>query len=190
LKKSINGDTDQYSAIAAFSGTIRAGKIRDGEYLLRVHTPDARSTTGPWWIRLPKGTNETNWRDIMRNGKQWREGLAVLDEFSQNGMFSIVRIKPGHNVNAWEGRAAEQFGINNPGQYLPGGMDQVYIETWGASFKAAAEWIQKDAATGWTDLKRIGYLEVTGSTANFARVERLGQDETQSKRPSAVEAPP
>jgi len=181
-------EKNAYTKIAAFSGPIKASQVRGGEYLLRIHTPVSRTATGPWWVRLPPGVTDANWREVLKNGKEWRELLAVLDEFSKNGAFSICRIKPGHSINAWEGKAAEQFGMDNPGQYLPGGMTQLYLEAWSASFGEAAEWIVREGKTGWTDLKGVGYAAGNIQLAAAARVQRLAQDEDQSKRPAAAGA--
>lgn len=122
---------------------------------------------------------------MLKGGKEWRELLAVLEEFSQNGAFSICRIKPGHSINAWEGRAAEQFGMQNPGQYLPGGMTQLYMETWSSSFDDAVEWVVRAGKTGWTDLEGVGYAAANVKVAGAARVQRLAQDEDQTKRHTA-----
>ncbi len=179
-------EKEAYTKIAAFSGPIKASTVQGGEYILRIHIPGG--AVSPWWVRLPHGANEANWRTFMQNGKQWRELLAVLDEFSQNGAFSLCRIKPGHSINAWEGKAAEQFGMANPGQYLPGGMTQLYLEAWSKSFGEAAEWIVREGKTGWTDLAGVGYVAANTKVAAAARVQRLAQDEDQSKQPAAAGA--
>lgn len=173
-----------YQSIAAFSGSIKASKVTGGDYILRVHIPG--SAVAPWWVRLPHGVTETNWREFLQNGKQWREGLAVLDEFSKNGAFSICRVKPGQSINAWEGKAAEQFGMQNPGQYLPGGMPQIYTEAWSESFNSAVEWVVREGKTGWTDLEGVGYAAGNIKTTVAARAERLAEDEDQTKRPAAT----
>lgn len=178
-------DKDVFTKIAAFSGPIKAAKVQGGEFILRIHTPLAKSATGPWWVRLPPGVTEANWREVLKGGKEWRELLAVLEEFSQNGAFSVCRIKPGHSINAWEGRAAEQFGMQNPGQYLPGGMTQLYMETWSKSFDDAVEWVVRAGKTGWTDLEGVGYAAANVKVAGAARVQRLAQDEDQTKRHTA-----
>lgn len=179
-------EKDVYQQIAAFSGPIKATQVQGGEYILRVHIPG--SAGGPWWVRLPAGVTEANWREFLKNGKEWRELLAVLDEFSKNGAFSICRVKPAHSINAWEGRAAEQFGMSNPGQYLPGGMMQLYTEAWSKSFNEAVDWIVSEGKTGWTDLEGVGYAAGNVKAAGAARVQRLEADEEQSKRPAAAGA--
>jgi len=178
-------EKDVYTTIAAFSGPIKAANVHGGEYILRIHTPLSKTAAGPWWVRLPPGVTEANWREVLKNGKEWRELLAVLEEFSMNGAFSICRVKPGHSINAWEGRAAEQFGMKNSGQYLPGGMMQLYTEAWSKSFDDAVEWIVSGGKTGWTDLEGVGYAAGNVKAAGAARVERLADDEDQSKRPVA-----
>jgi hypothetical protein len=177
---------DVYVQIAAFSGMIEASSVHGGEYLLRVHVPDG--ATGPWWVRLPHGVTDTNWREFIKNGKEWRELLAVLDEFSKNGAYSICKVKPGHSVNAWEGKASEQFGMSNPGQYLPGGLTQIFMDTRLSSFTDGVEWIAKELATGWKDLEGVGYAAANVKVAAAARVERLAHGENQSKRPAAAGA--
>ncbi len=85
-------------------------------------------------------------------------------------------------------KAAEQFGMQRPGQYLPGGMDQLFIGVWESAFKDGAEWIVREGKTGWTDLKGVGYAAGNIQLAAAARVQRLAQDEDQSKRPAAAGA--
>jgi hypothetical protein len=179
-------EKEAYVDIAAFSGAIKASKVHAGEYLLRIHVPGTAAR--PWWVRLPTGVTEANWRAFMKNGKEWREGLAVLEEFSKNGAFSICKVKPGHTLNAWEGKAAEQFGMTNPGQYLPGGMTQLHLDTRSSAFADGVEWIAKELKTGWTDLEGVGYAAGNVKAAGAARVERLAQDENQTKRPAAAGA--
>lgn len=177
---------DVYTSVAAFSGHIGAGTVKGGEYLLRVHIPNTASRA--WWVRMPPGTTEANWREFMHGGRQWREVLAVLDEFSKNGAYSIVKVKPGHTINAWEGKAAEQFGLSNPGQYLPGGLTQLYLDTRLPSFADSVEWIVKEAETHWKDLNEVGYAASNVKVAGAARVQRLANDEDQSKRYAAAGA--
>jgi hypothetical protein len=178
-------EKEVYTDIAAFSGSIRASAVNAGECMLRVHIPG--SAVRSWWVRLPPGVTETNWREFMRGGKQWREVLAVLDEFSVNGAFSICRVRPGHSLKAWEGTAAEQFGMKNPGQYLPGGQGQLYLDTRSAGFLDAVEWLVKEGKTAWTDLQGVGYAAGNVKIAGAARVERLADDEDQYKRQMALE---
>jgi hypothetical protein len=179
-------EKDVYVDIAAFSGPIKASRVEGGEYLLRIHIPNTASR--PWWVRMPHGVTEANWRDFMKGGKAWREGLGVLDEFSKNGAYSIVKIKPGHSIKAWEGKAAEQLGMANPGQYLPGGMTQLYLDTRAASFNDGVEWLVKEASTKWDDLEGVGYAAGNVKVAGAARVQRLSDDEDQTKRASPAGA--
>lgn len=181
-------EEDVYTGIAAFSGPIKAAEATGGEYLLRIHTSVAKTKTGPWWVRLPPGVNDKNWREFMQGGAQWREVLAVLDEFSTNGAYSIVRVKPGRSLNVWEGRAAEQFGMSNPGQYLPGGRSQIFIAAWEQKFAESVEWVADSLATGWKDLDGVGYAAGNVKAAGAARLQRLEQYEDQSKRPAAAGA--
>ena len=189
LKKAVGPTALQkkvYTDIAAFSGPIKASQIHSGDYLLRIHMPGTASRS--WWVRLPPGVTEANWREFIKNGKEWREVLAVLDEFSKNGAYSVVKVKPGHAISAWEGKASEQFGMSNPGQYLPGGMAQIYVDTRAATFADAVEWIVKEGRTAWTDLEGVGYAAGNVKAAAAARVERLAQDEDLSKRHVAAGA--
>ncbi|MBS1211300.1 MAG: hypothetical protein H6R19_3698 [Proteobacteria bacterium] len=181
-------EKEAYVDIAAFSGPIRANRVEGGEYLLRIHTTKTQTLAGGWWIRLPPGVTEANWRTVLKNGKEWREVLAVLEEFSENGAFSICRVKSGHSIKAWEGTAAEQFGRINPGQYLPGGKVQLYLAAWSQEFHEAVEWTVKFGKTEWTDLKNVGYAAGNFKMAGAARVERLAQDENQTKRPAVAGA--
>lgn len=172
-------DGEFYSYIAAFSGPITAAELHEGTYLLRIHIPGKQ--VGPWWVRMPPGVTEANWREFMTGGKQWREVLAVLDEFSKNGGYSIVKVKKACQINAWEGKAAEQFGITNAAQHLPGGLEQLYFEAWHESFEQSIEWLAKDLQTGWKDLEGVGYPAV--EAAGGAHVEKLAEHEHQVKRP-------
>lgn len=175
-----------YTSIAAFSGPIKASHVESDQLMLRIH--EAGGKTGPWWVRLPPGVNASNWRSVMQGGKQWREQLAVLDEFSKNGCYSIVKVKSGHTLNAWEGRASEQFGKSNPGQYLTGGMDQLFIAIWDKSFTESVEWLADGLATEWKDLEGVGYAAGNVKAAGAARVQRLGDDEDQTKRATTAGA--
>lgn len=181
-------EKDVYTGIAAFSGPIKAAEATGGEYLLRIHTSISKTRNGPWWVRLPPGVNDKNWREFMQGGAQWREVLAVLDEFSANGAYSIVKIKSDHSLNVWEGRAAEQFGMTNPGQYLPGGQSQIFIAAWERKFAESVEWVADSLATGWKDLDGVGYAAGNVKAAGAARLQRLEQYEDQSKRPAAAGA--
>ena len=174
-------DGEFYSFIAAFSGPIRAAELHEGTYLLRIHVPNG--SVGAWWVRMPAGVTDANWRTFMKGGKQWRELLAVLDEFSKNGAYSIVKIKKAASINAWEGKAAEQFGITNAAQHLPGGMEQLYLEAWLDSFEKSVDWLAKDCQTGWKDLDDVGYPSI--KTAAGARVKKLADNEHQTKKPRA-----
>ena len=109
--------------------------------------------------------------------------LAVLDEFSKNGAYSIVKVKKAYRINAWAGKAAEQFGIKNAAQHLPGGMDQLFMASWEQTFKDSIDWLAKDLQTGWKDLDGVGYpaIEVSGG----ARTQKLAEHEHQVKRPRA-----
>ncbi|MBS1210547.1 MAG: hypothetical protein H6R19_2945 [Proteobacteria bacterium] len=181
-------EKEVYVDIAAFSGTINAGKVDGGEYLLRIHTADVDTLNGAWWLRLPKGVTEANWRTVLKNGKEWRELLSVLKEYSENGAFSICRVKPDKTIKAWEGKASEQFGRINPGQYLPGGKVQLYLASWSQEFQEAVEWTVKFGKTEWTDLENVGYASRKVLVAGAARVVRLAQDEDQTKRPAVAGA--
>jgi hypothetical protein len=178
-----NTRKNYYAPIEAFSGTINASKVSAGEYMLRIHEPGYAMSA--WWIRLPKGVTESNWREFLKGGEEWRKLWAVLDEFSKNGCFSIGKIKPGHEIKAWEGKVAEQFGELKPGQYLPGGKNQLFIESWNKSITDAIELVVDSGKTLWKDLDNVGYAAANIKYAGAARVERLTDKEEQSKRSGA-----
>ena len=46
----------------------------------------------------------------------------------------------------------------------------------------------REGKTGWTDLAGVGYVAANTKVAAAARVQRLAQDEDQSKQPAAAGA--
>ena len=89
------------------------------------------------------------------NGQEWREGLAVLDNFNLNNFYIKFDIPAGREVKAWEGKAAEQFD-KEVDQFLSGGSMQLFIE-WPADLKATIERLPA-LSTGWgKTTKKYGY---------------------------------
>ncbi len=102
-----------YKTIACFSGSMRAVKIPPGRKIYRIIEKDGYEA-GNWWVH-----------SLPESGKEWREGLAVLDSWNGDGYYVELTV-PESGLWAWEGKAASQV-ENNPnavatlGQYLPGG---------------------------------------------------------------------
>jgi hypothetical protein len=115
-----NTDIVKYKVIPCFSGSMRAVKIPPGTKIYRVIEKNGYPA-GDWWVY-----------DLPESGKEWREGLAVLDSWNENGYFVEMMI-PDQGLVAWEGKAASQI-ENSPkagasmGQYLPGGQVQLFID--------------------------------------------------------------
>jgi hypothetical protein len=115
-----NTDIVKCKVIPCFSGPMRAVKIPPGTKIYRVVT-ETSNPAGEWWVY-----------NLPESGKEWREGLAVLDSWSANGYFVEMTV-PDKGLYVWEGKAASQI-ENNPdavsslGQYLPGGQIQLFID--------------------------------------------------------------
>ena len=128
---------------------------------------------------------------MPESGKEWREGLAVLDSWNKNGYYVELTV-PESGLWAWEGKAASQV-ENNPdaiatmGQYLPGGFNQLYIDMKHTNNKAALEAmtqkmdlpiekILERKPTEWTDV--YAGLNVP---KKIAEADFLGPFEIESK---------
>lgn len=157
-----------YPNIEAFSGPIVAKTLRGPATVYRVLRPPRNGKASPWWTTT-----------MPSNGKEWREGLAVLDEWNINNFFLKYDIPSGVELKVWEGRAAEQMQAKT-GQYLTGGTIQLFIE-WP---RELAQTIEKLPAlsTGWgKTTKRYGY-EGAYEASNIAHAEKLGKTEYAVKR--------
>jgi len=112
-------------AIHSFSGPIRPVQLKPGTKIYRIVDKDCSPAGMFWTLELPK------------NGKQWREEIAVLDRFNENGRY-MEFVVPDGGLVAWEGKVAGQIdsqeffknGKKNPGygQYLEGGGSQLLID--------------------------------------------------------------
>jgi hypothetical protein len=162
---------ERYPWIEAFSGPIKAAELKSGDTLVRIFVTGDKAN-GAWWIRVAQRP---------KSGKEWRELFAVLDEFSKNGSYAIARVKEGHSLKVWEGKVSEQFGKTNPGQYLTGGGNQLFMNSRDPATLAAFDIIET-GLTKWTDLSHVGYAAGNIKVASAARVERLAEHEEQPKR--------
>ena len=168
-----------YNIIPCFSGPMRAVKIPPGQKIYRIITatgvPD-----GEWWVYA-----------LPESGKEWREGLAVLDSWNKNGYYVELTV-PESGLWAWEGKAASQV-ENDPdalatmGQYLPGGFNQLYIDMNNSKNKSALEAMSRKMdlpidkilerkPTEWTDVYNGLNVPSKKSEAEF-----LGPFEIESK---------
>lgn len=186
--------------MAAYSGKVTNRPLKPGEKMYRYFGPEGLTHElnvgqsrpgGPWW-----GLGEP-----PKSAKEWRERSAVLDEWNRDG-YQVVGTVPEHaNIKACTGTISEQSGKNLPGQYLPGGGQQAFIdwtmEQGKALQKAADEVIAsgkpakwKDAVTGiefeirptgWTDANGIhGYWHMPDPAV--VQTSKLGARERASKQ--------
>jgi hypothetical protein len=157
-------------AIEGFSGEIKAVRIPGGTKLYRII--DYRrpwGAAGNWWAyELPAG------------GRQWREGYAVLDDFSHNRVYVEITVPP-EGLLVWEGKAASQIdrGVasQTSKQYLPGGATQLFVDF--EVTNAHAAHLAKDAPqlpTNWTDVMGVNVPD------RVVVAEELAQHEIASKR--------
>lgn len=154
--------------VEAFSGPIKAKKLAGPRTVYRVLRPGKNGKASPWWTET-----------MPSNGEEWREGLAVLDNFNMNNFFIKFDIPAGRELKVWEGKAAEQFN-KDTGQFLGGGAVQVFID-WPVDLKAAIEKLPA-LSTGWGNtLKKYGYDLVT-SAKNEASVQKLANSEYALKK--------
>ena len=168
-----DADLDEYvsTKIAAFSGPMKAIELgRDDRdvKIYRVLFPSENYKASPWWtLEKPK------------NAKQWREQLAVLDDFNKNSFFLEYTIPKGTKLRAWKGKAAEQFD-DDIGQYLPGGGEQVFVE-FPADIKPEIMKLP-ELATGWgKTLKLFGFGDEAQTAITEVKLEKLQAQEIRTK---------
>jgi hypothetical protein len=154
--------------IEAFSGAIKARKLTGPKTVYRVFKVGENGKASPWWTET-----------MPKNAQEWREDLAVLDEFNKNSYFIKFEIPAGRELHVWEGHAAEQFD-KELGQFLGGGGMQFFID-WPADLKAAIEKLP-NMATGWgKTTKKYGY-EMATNAKNGATVDKLATGEYAAKK--------
>jgi hypothetical protein len=172
-------DVVTYKVIPCFSGPMRAVKIPPGQKIYRIVDENSR-VAGEWWVYAPPET-----------GKEWREGLAVLDSWNKDGFYVELTV-PESGLWAWEGKAASQVENNlnavaTMGQYLPGGYNQLFIDMKhpnnAHSLEALAkkrdlpiEKILEKKPTEWMDAYNGLHVPKKNSEADF-----LGPFEVESK---------
>jgi len=120
---------NKFRAIEAFNGKMSAEKIIPGKKIRRIlddSNPNSK-VDGLWWFFV---------EDMPKNGTEWRDGFAVLEDWSKNGSyieFTIPEI-PGNEQGllAWKGNVSGQIqnDVNSStyGQYLRGGKFQLLID--------------------------------------------------------------
>lgn len=160
-------------SIEAFSGPLIARTVKGPKTVYRVLKPTRNGKASPWWME-----------NMPANGQEWREGLAVLDNFNINNFFIKYDIPAEAELRVWEGHAAEQVNIET-GQYLLGGSNQLFIE-WPKEMADAIGKLSAFSTTWGKTTKRYGYESATDAK-NVARVEELGKAEYASKRPLVKE---
>jgi hypothetical protein len=99
---------------------MRAVKIPPGQKIYRIVSSKG-DPAGDWWVYA-----------LPESGKEWREGLAVLDSWNANSYY-VEMMVPESGLWAWEGKAASQvensvIAPTTLGQYLPGGHNQLFID--------------------------------------------------------------
>ncbi|HLP41945.1 MAG TPA: hypothetical protein VK465_10590, partial [Fibrobacteria bacterium] len=170
----------EYIVIPCFSGPMRAVHIPPGTKIYRVVTGTGKAE-GNWWVYSMPGS-----------GREWREGLAVLDSWNKDGYFVELTVPEG-GLFAWEGKAASQIenaedAANTMGQYLPGGQIQLFIdmkfrenakamEALSHKLEKPLEKILEKRPTPWTDIYTA--LHVPPKKAEAAI---LGPFEIESKK--------
>lgn len=169
FKKNIDGTRQsKYPDIEAFSGPLRAATIKGPKTVYRVIRPGRNGKSSAWWME-----------SMPANAQEWREGLAVLDNFNLNNFYIKFDIPAGRELKAWKGKAAEQIN-ERTGQFLGGGEMQLFID-WPADLKTAIERLPA-LSTGWgKTTKKYGY-EMATDAKNDAEVQKLADHEYASKQ--------
>jgi hypothetical protein len=196
-----------YTAVEAFSGKMvnRGLQFSDGK-IYRFFGPQGTtrrfdvggsSAKGVWW-----GVGEP-----PKSAKEWREKCAVLDEWNRDG-YIVEGIPPKSpakgqkGVKGVFGTISEQFSENIPGQYLPGGNTQAFLnvpESVSKEIDMASKEVMKTnkpvtpwtnmetgitftiRPTGWKDTNGIhGYVSLTPESGKVA-VVRVGHNEEARK---------
>ena len=136
VKKDLKSKALTYKVIPCFSGPMRAVKLPRDTKIIRV-VEGKKSPWGNWWCYALPGS-----------GKEWRENLAVLDSFNENGHYVEMTVPEGAELYAWEGKASSQ--VENAldeeatlGQYLQGGDIQLFIDFDFAANKKVVESMAK-----------------------------------------------
>ncbi len=192
-------ETKEINDIIAYSGRIINRPLNSGEQIFRYFGPKvtthgyeapASNPAGRWWGLGPPPAS----------AKEWREKAAVLDEFNGDGFVVTGIIPEGHRTKAAIGTVSEQKGNKIPGQYLPGGATQAFIEfsqETASQIKQSAEkvmatgkaesWVDPASGihftirpSGWEDTNGIhGYIYMPGQ--HYVQAARLGSRELASK---------
>ena len=155
-------------SIQAFSGAIKAKKITGPTTVYRIIKPGRNGKASPWWTET-----------MPSNGEEWREGLAVLDNFNMNNFFIKFEIPAGRELKVWEGKAAEQFN-EKTGQFLGGGALQVFID-WPSDLKLLIDKLPALSTSWGNTLKKYGYELVTNAK-NEASIQKLANSEYALKK--------
>ncbi len=170
----VNG-VEHYELIEAFSGPIEGIELGEGTTIIRV-IQAGKPKTGVWWTyRLPD------------SGNDWREDLAVLNRFSNNGYYVKYTVPKGKKLVAWEGKASSQIdtepflrnGERNPSyrQRLKGGGKQFFIDFKNEDNVFAKTDIENSKLdeTNWTNFNDIGIPK------KHTETDRLTPEEVETK---------
>ncbi|MES3021333.1 MAG: hypothetical protein V4857_07080 [Pseudomonadota bacterium] len=183
-----------YPYIAAASGPIKNEMIH-GETLFRAFgaegvthgvTVGKSNPIGPFWGRSAP----------PKTSKEFRGPSAVLDEWNRTGWLSVMHVPPHVKLPACTSTVSEQFSKEIPGQFLPGGGQQVLTEKFfddqviktterlyaqgGGKATLSNGVVVEVRPSGWTDANGIlGYGETVIPKAGV--IERLGLAEIETK---------
>jgi hypothetical protein len=123
----IDEKTGLCTNIAANSGRMTNRVLTKNERIVRFFGPGETvnmvkihdtSAGGYWW-----------WLgEAPVNAKQWREQGAVLDEWNRDGFVVIGHMTQDAGPKVVTGTIAEQLSSKLPGQYLPGGAQQAFLD--------------------------------------------------------------
>jgi hypothetical protein len=198
LMKRKDDTNTYYPAIAAASGPIK-NEMLSGETLFRSFGPEGHTlghkvgeshAVGAFWGRGAP----------LKIGKEWREKCAVLDEWNRNGWVAMVHIPPKVKIPACTSTVSEQFSKTIPGQYLPGGERQAFVDAFFESqVMALANQLYKkgggkdtvklkNGSTIEVEVKQSGWSGINGKVGygqtvipGAAMTQRLGITERQTK---------
>jgi hypothetical protein len=155
-------------AIEGFSGQMRAIHIPPGTKVRRVVDYRGPTPAGCWWTY-----------ELPATGRQWREDLAVLNDFSHNRVYVEITVGP-EGLIAWEGKAASQIdrsvASEAGGQYLQGGGVQLFIDFRVTNAQSAHLALEAPLRpTGWTDHMDVNIPK------RADEVQELGEHELATK---------
>lgn len=168
----LNNDYPELSDknIKTFSGPISPLFLEEGKKIYRVLDPKSKLAGAFWVTTKPK------------DGKQWREGSAVLTDWNKNGEYIEYTVKK-HGLWAYEGKSASQIqdrlDLTGYGQSLGGGETQLFIDFKFDKNAVHVDYINKDLKrlpTGWPPEEHLNYNVPKNGTSEEG-LRPLGNDE-------------